>query len=59
MSIEFSAYEYLVGKDIVWNLDSKYLRSVTHKLQRMELEGDISNSGTLYHYCGMLTMSKP
>jgi len=43
MSIEFSAYEYLVGKDIVWNLHSKYLRSVRHKLQTMELEGDISN----------------
>ena len=43
MSIEFSAYEYLVGKDIFWNLDSKYLRSVRHKLQRMEIEGDISS----------------
>ena len=39
----FATCEYLVGKDILWNLDSEYLRSVRHKI--MQIRWFLQKSG--------------
>ena len=41
-----TTFEYLVGKDILWNLDSEYLRSIRHK--KMLIKWENKSEGVIW-----------